>query len=151
MWPWDLTSPMTLTLDFKVKFWNRCISGMGEQMEQNVWVGRMLDPLCALELWPHSWPSHWMFGYSSSCFVGFQEGMVGLIWIERDMNWQHNAYSIWPWLLTLPMALTWIFQGENLKTKSQKSQILLQCRSKNFIFHMLHKVVVDASMVTLEM
>ena len=30
LWLWSLISPMTLTLNFQVKFWKSCISGMGQ-------------------------------------------------------------------------------------------------------------------------
>ena len=73
-------------------------------------VDRMLDQLCDLELWPQPWPWHWMFRYSISNFripvVVFQQWMFCLVWNESDMSRQHDAYSVLPWPLRLPMTLT---------------------------------------------
>ena len=55
---------VTLNFDFSsqilkkpyLRNWRVCWPGM-----KGMWVDKMLDPLCDLELWLHPWPQHWIF------------------------------------------------------------------------------------------
>ena len=57
LWLWNLTSPMTLTLIFKVNFGNNYLrnSRIDQHETKVIWVDRMLHLLCDLELWLWPW------------------------------------------------------------------------------------------------
>ena len=115
MWPWTLTSPMTFTWDFQDQMLKESYLRNGRAHWHGtkwMWIDRMLDPLCDLELWPHPWPWHWIFTCSLSNFkiAVFPEWVVCLIlWNERGiiMNSQRDGYYAWLWSMILPMTLTW--------------------------------------------
>ena len=77
-------SPMTLTLDFQGQTLKMLYLRNGRANwhgTKGMWVDRMLDSHCDLELWPHTWPWPWIFkaNFLNSCISGTK----GLINMER--------------------------------------------------------------------
>ena len=102
-WPWIL----------KVKFWKRCISGMGGliNMEQKGCE--------SIECWTHYVTLSYGLGLGlsgSNCEITiFQEWEGWLTWNKRDVSRWVVGPTMWPWPLTLPMTLglgfsKWNFQ-----------------------------------------
>ena len=98
-----LTSPVTLTLAFqgqifkKLYLWNGRVNWYGMR---ETWVYKMLNPLCDLELWSWPWTSNCEQPYFKNWTADWHgtKGMSGFL------------EPLWPWPLTLPMTLDWIFK-----------------------------------------
>ena len=109
MWHWATT----LTLDFQGQILKQPYSRNGRTdwhgMEE-MWVNRVLDPLCNLALWPWLWICKVKFWKSHNPWSGVADwhGMKGM-WVTRKSNqlcdfklwlyllWDLELFS-WPWI-----------------------------------------------------
>ena len=74
-WPWPLTPPMTLTLDFQGQILENCISGIGglvDMKEMGYESIRCWTHYITLTFDPHPWPRPWIFKvkFWDSCVSG---------------------------------------------------------------------------------
>ena len=87
LWPWA----MTLTLDFQGQILKILYLRNGRadwHGTKGIWVDRILDPHCDLELRPHPWP--WPLIFKVKCWKSHNSGMGVPINMERK-----GYESIW--------------------------------------------------------
>ena len=99
MWPWPLTPPMSLILNFL----NSCfeISLFQELLvwltwNQNEWFDWILRQLCHIPVWPNRWYWPWI---SKFVIALSQEGEGRLTWDESNVSWSFMTMTltfVWP-------------------------------------------------------
>ena len=101
LWLLMSTSPMTLTLDFQGQILKKSYlrNGMADwHGTKGMWVDRMLDSHCDFKLWPHPWPSPWIFKvkYWNCCNLGMGRP-THLEWKGCEFDMMLDAQWDWPW------------------------------------------------------
>ena len=93
IWPWPLTSPMTLTLDVSRSNFEIALSlelllwlMWNEKEVINMILGRLYD----LALWPHPWP--WPWSYKVRVWNSFISGMGRPVDNERK-GWESSIHD----------------------------------------------------------
>ena len=86
MWPWPLTSLITLTLDVSRSNLEIALSQeilVWLMWMKTKWLNMILGRLYDLALWPHPWPSPWSWNFKVRVWNSFISGMWGPIDMER--------------------------------------------------------------------
>ena len=97
----NLTSTMTLTLDFQDQIFKKLYlrNGMADwNGTKGMWVDRMLDSHCDFKLWPHPWPWPWIFKVKyGNCCNSAMGGLTHLEWKGCELDMMLDAQWDWPW------------------------------------------------------
>ena len=126
-WPWL----------FKVKFLKSCTYLRNGRVNwygmKGTWVYKMLNPLCDLELW--SWP------WTSNCEQPYFKNWTGDWHGTKGMS--GFLEPLWPWLLTLPMTLDWIFKVKFWNDHISRMEGSIDERDVNLVWYWTHCATLD--------
>ena len=107
VWPWHLTSSMTLTFNFQgqiLKLLYLRNARADWHGMKGMWVDRMLDPLCDLDFQPLPWHWPWIFSvkFWNSHITGLQGPidkhfknfpLIYMQWISKELNTVYGHYN----------------------------------------------------------
>ena len=109
MWMDSMLDPFAL--DFHGEILKNCIPRMGwliDMERKGYEFERKLGLLCDFELWPHPWPSSYIFLVSYQIGIS-QKWEVRLIRNETDWVGYNVGPTMQPWTLTSTMTWYWMF------------------------------------------